>query len=235
MIPKSFQDKKNPAKMAFRVTGAFMGLVPLPDLKKFDAACVIAAFKWFFIDPSSQYSCCVDSLDRDSLLFSFIATSLGMFIHREIVHIVIRAFIIGNELRNFFSTWGRLWQTKTIRQHGRGKSRNYHLCFRKTNTSREKNGIEFMIRVNMLFGRKLRSTATDALARRGFLQRMKNSLILVTRRIYSLMGIGTCVVTADMVVTVSTVVTAYTAGTVVTASTEPGVGFGPTEQARSES
>ena len=49
------------------------------------------------------------------------------------------------------------------------------------------------------------------------------------------MGIGTCVVTADTVVTVSTVVTTYTAGTVVTAPTEPGVGFGPTEQARSES
>ena len=44
------------------------------------------------------------------------------------------------------------------------------------------------------------------------------------------MGIGTCVVTADTVVTVSTVVTTYTAGTVVTAPTEPGVGFGPTEQ-----
>jgi hypothetical protein len=50
-----------------------------------------------------------------------------------------------------------------------------------------------------------------------------------------LVGIGTCVVTADTVVTVSTVVTTYTVGTVVTAPTEPGVGFGPTEQARSES
>ena len=49
------------------------------------------------------------------------------------------------------------------------------------------------------------------------------------------MGIGTCVVTADTVVTVSTVVTTYTAGTVVTAPTESGVGFGPTEQAQSES
>ncbi len=48
------------------------------------------------------------------------------------------------------------------------------------------------------------------------------------------MGIGTCVVTADTVVTVSTVVTPYTAGTVVTAPTEPGVGFSPTEQTRSE-
>jgi hypothetical protein len=48
-------------------------------------------------------------------------------------------------------------------------------------------------------------------------------------------GIGTCVVAADTVVTVSTVVTTYTAGTVVTAPTEPGVGFGPTEQAQSES
>ncbi len=86
-----------------------------------------------------------------------------------------------------------------------------------------------------LIGRKLRSTATDALPRHGFLQGMKKSLILVTRRIYGLMGIGTCVVTADTVVTVSTVVTTYTAGTVVTAPTEPGVGFGPTEQARSES
>ncbi len=46
-----------------------------------------------------------------------------------------------------------------------------------------------------------------------------------------------CVVTADSdtVVTVSTVVTTYKAGTVVTAPTEPGVGFGPTEQARLES
>ena len=42
-------------------------------------------------------------------------------------------------------------------------------------------------------------------------------------------------VTADTVVTVSKVVTAYTVGTVVTVPTEPGVGFGPTEQARSES
>ena len=49
-----------------------------------------------------------------------------------------------------------------------------------------------------------------------------------------LVGIGTCVVTAYTVVTVSTVFTTYTPGTVVTA-TEPGVGFGPTEQARSES
>ncbi len=32
MIPISFQDKKIPAKMAIRVTGAFMGLIPLPDL-----------------------------------------------------------------------------------------------------------------------------------------------------------------------------------------------------------
>ncbi len=51
------------------------------------------------------------------------------------------------------------------------------------------------------------------------------------------MGIGTCRVIADTVVTVSTVVTTYTAGTVVTAPTEPVTvfGFGPTEQALSES
>jgi hypothetical protein len=32
VIPISFQDKKIRQKMAIRVTGAFMGLVPLPAL-----------------------------------------------------------------------------------------------------------------------------------------------------------------------------------------------------------
>jgi hypothetical protein len=66
----------------------------------------------------------------------------------------------------------------------------------------------------------------------------EESLFPVTRRISGLVGIGTCVVTVDTVVTtytVGTVVTTYTVGTVVTAPTEPGVGFSPTEQARSES
>jgi hypothetical protein len=64
-------------------------MVSAVHLNKFDAVCVIAAFKRFFIDPLSQYSCCVDSLDRDSLLFSFYCYFPRMFDHKEIVHIEV--------------------------------------------------------------------------------------------------------------------------------------------------
>ena len=87
---------------------------------------------------------------------------------------------------------------------------------------------------SLLFDHKLLSSATDALARRGFLQGMKNLYSLHEIDYIDLVGIGTCLVTADTVVTVSTVVTTYTVGTAVTSPTEPGVGFSPTEQAQSE-
>ncbi len=59
-------------------------------LNKFDAVYFIAALKWFIVDSVSQYSCCVDSWDREiHCCFYFIATSLGMFKHKEIVHNVL--------------------------------------------------------------------------------------------------------------------------------------------------
>jgi hypothetical protein len=80
-------------------------MVSAVHLNKFDAVCVIAAFKWFFIDPLSQYSCCVDSLDRDSLLFSFycyFARNVQPQGDCPCCDNFLRAFIIGNEPRNSF-------------------------------------------------------------------------------------------------------------------------------------